>query len=162
MKAMRMWMLCGWLGVAACAWAQGTSNKPPEKYPLLTHILVKFHTNDDDLDHDSQVEINFICNNTYFATADQTTWVTLWNNGGFKNNQSTQWAEIPLHLTPRLNKLQMHACSTQLILHPVGHDTWRFNYYVQLKYADGTDEAYLFENHALNQNTNLNYYPLSR
>ena len=81
---------------------------------------------------------------------------------GSHKNQSTQWVTVPLHLTPRLTKFQDYACSTEIVLHPGGHDTWRFNYSVQMHYSDGTTDACLIDNHARSEKTFYNKYPLSR
>ena len=166
MSATLKWLpltLLSLLAATLAAHTQGTANKHPTPDPLLTSIQIKFHTNNDDLDSDSKVDIVFVCgNNGIFASADGNTWGQLYANAGFHNNQSTQWATVPLHLTPRLTRFQVYACATELVLHPVGHDTWRFNYYVQMHYSDGTTDAYLFENHALSEKTFYNKYPLSR
>lgn len=163
MSAMPKWLSSMLVAATLAAHAQGTSNKPPNPLAPARRIQIKFHTNDDDLDSDSKVTVVFVCGvNGVFASADDNTWGALYANAGFHNNQSTQWASVPLHLTPRLTKFQVYACSTELVLHPVGHDTWRFNYYVQMHYSDGSMDSYSFENHALSEKTFYNKYPLSR
>ena len=57
-------------------------------------------------------------------------------------------------------KSEVHNCSTKVRIDPVGHDTWRFNYWVRLTYSDGTHDEYHYDGHALSEKTRENVFPL--
>ncbi len=154
-----LWVVGLWLAVGS-----GLAQRPaPPNLPVVTKVEIKFQTGDDDKDDDSKLTVYFACNDSSFADADGSTMATLIGASkgfNFFNNQETPWAQVPVHPGAKITKNQVHDCTTTVRIDPVGHDTWRFNYLVKLRYSDGTQDDFHFNGHALSQDYRQNTYPL--
>ena len=162
------------------------AQKPPAQEPranpvsrpapplIVSRVDVMFHTNDDDKDADTKLVTDFMCQDSVFASsslgwADAGGEITnsaafpLAFLGGrrtdaFSDNQDTRWMSVKV--TNVAGKNGIHNCTTKVRIDPVGHDTWRFNYWVRLYYSDGTHDEYHFDGHALSEKVRENTFPL--
>lgn len=170
-------VLTGYVGVA-CAQGRPTSREPqaplarPGAPVLVSGIEVKFHTNDDDKDQDTKLVTDFMCQDSVFASSslgwgDAGASITspplfLFLGGSRKDNFSDNHDTVWMHVTVSnpVAKSAIHSCATKVRIDPVGHDTWKFNYWVRLNYSDGTHDEYHYDGHALSEKTRENVFPL--
>jgi hypothetical protein len=96
----------------------------------LVRAEVSFHTNDEDKDDDTQVTV---------TVRDK--------DGGTAAQVSADWAHFddnsdagPFPLTVQQGRSweSMTAGRTTIAIDPNGHDTWRFNFHVDLVFSDGS------------------------
>lgn len=107
--------------------ATGNRGGTPAK---LTSISIQFHTNNDDKDHDSSVEVA-LDNSTYLVGKG-----TVGGGTRFPDNSDSQVYGIPVagYYTP--DNL-VHG-RLFVIIHPNGNDTWKFRVSaLKLTYSDG-------------------------
>ncbi len=163
----------------AC-WGQRPPAQEPRQQPgarsaspvIVSDIQVMFHTNDDDKDADTKLVTDFMCQDSVFASSSLG-----WREAGgavvsrpifvflggsrtdaFSDNHDTRWMSVTI--TNPVAKSAIHNCSTKVRIDPVGHDTWKFNYWVRLFYSDGTHDEYHYDGHALSEKTRENTFPL--
>ena len=160
--------------MAACVGGMA-QQKPPAQEPravLVSQIQVMFHTNDDDKDKDTKLVTDFMCHDSVFASsslgwadagAEFVTGGLLSFLGGrtdaFSDNQNTKWMTVKV--TNSVMKSAVHGCQTKVRIDPVGHDTWRFNYWVRLMYSDGSHDEYHYDGHALSEKVRENVFNLN-
>ena len=109
---------------------------PPPPDPLLTRASVTFHTNDDDKDNDTLVEVEVrLSNGTVVAK--------LSDHLGHFDDHSDAGPFVLLMVQP-VHRSQLRTGSVNILafanttLPPFGHgDTWRFNFVVDLLFDDG-------------------------
>ena len=109
---------------------------PPPPDPLLTRASVTFHTNDDDKDNDTLVDIE--------VRLDQRTVVAKLTDylGHFSNNSDAGPFALVMVFPVRRSSLRTGfvkiVASANTTAPPFGHgDTWRFNFVVDLLFEDG-------------------------
>ncbi|MFD3268636.1 hypothetical protein ACE3MS_00565 [Paenibacillus dendritiformis] len=101
--------------------------------PELVSAQAWFHTNDDDKDHDTGLTITIEKGHDLFAKSD----VIM---GTFDNHSDN--GPYGLHLLGQISKSQLEGATTPLSIQPDGNDTWRFNYFLELGYNDGTRQKW--------------------
>ena len=174
-------LFAGWVAFAAVAgWAQRPPAQEPKRPPtdrpapplIVSKIEVMFHTNDDDKDANTKLVTDFMCQDSVFASSSLG-----WQEAGammvappqffflgggrtdaFSDNHDTRWMSV--RITNPIGKNEIHNCTTKVRIDPVGHDTWKFNYWVRLSYSDGTHDEYHYDGHALSEKTRENTFPL--
>jgi hypothetical protein len=109
---------------------------PPPPDPLLTLARVTFHTNDDDKDNDTLVEVEV-------RLTDSTVVAKLSDFLGHFDDHSDAGPFTLLMVQPaRRSQLRTGSVNILALAHatfpPFGHgDTWRFNFVVDLLFDDG-------------------------
>jgi hypothetical protein len=106
--------------------------------PILTRASVTFHTNDEDRDSDTLVTVNVLLND------GRTTVATIEDHFGHFDDHSDAGPFTLLMVRPvsrellktgrveiQLDRLSLHAGPN------IGGDTWRFNFLLDLLFADG-------------------------
>ena len=110
---------------------------PPPPDPLLTLARVSFHTNDDDKDNDTLVQVEV-------RLSDQRTVVAKLSDflGHFPDHSDA--GPFTLIMVQPVRRSQLRSGSVNILafanttLPPFGHgDTWRFNFVVDLLFDDG-------------------------
>ncbi len=109
-------------------------NKPPISPPTapitLANCQVSFHTNDEDKDDDTFVIVSvYDVNNTLCATIS--------NDFGHFNDQSDEGPFALLIRNPSTNDALSRG-SVIIHIDPNGHDTWRFNFTLDLHFSDNS------------------------
>ncbi len=142
------------------------------KLPFVQSIEIQFHTNDDDLDDDSLLSVTFLHGSQIVAEAlpqrgsvpdsKNTGLFGLREINDFSDNQSTPW--LPVQVMPGvfLRMDMLHQCSTKVRIDPQGNDTWRFNYWVRVRYNNQTTDEFHFDGHALSEKVRENSFPLNK
>ena len=104
---------------------------PPPPDPLLTRASVTFHTNDDDKDNDTLVEVEV-------RLSDQTVVAKLSDHLGHFPDHSDAGPFVLLMVHPA-RRSQLRTGSVNILAFATfGHgDTWRFNFVVDLLFDDG-------------------------
>jgi hypothetical protein len=110
---------------------------PPPPDPLLTRASVIFHTNDDDKDNDTLVEIEV-------RLSDQRTVVAKLSDYLAHFSDHSDAGPFTLIMVHPARRSQLRTGSVNILafanttLPPFGHgDTWRFNFVVDLLFDDG-------------------------
>ena len=96
----------------------------------IANCTIKFHTNDEDKDHNTHVTVEV-------TDGDGTLAAHIDNDFGHFGNNSDSG---PFALEVR-NPSQRDACirgSVRIRTDPDGHDTWRFNFTLDLQFDDGS------------------------
>jgi len=104
---------------------------PPPPDPVLARASVTFHTNDDDKDYDTLVEVEV-------RLSDQRTVVAKLSDdlGHFADNSNAGPFTLLMVKAP-VHRSQLQTGSVAITTSPVGNDTWRFNFVVDLFFDDG-------------------------
>jgi hypothetical protein len=109
---------------------------PPPPDPLLTRSSVTFHTNDEDKDSDTLVEVEV-------RLSDGTVVAKLSDHLGHFDDHSDAGPFVLLMVQP-VQRSQLRTGSVNILalantaVPPFGHgDTWRFNFVVDLVFDDG-------------------------
>jgi hypothetical protein len=107
-----------------------TPKRPPPQPPMLTRASVTFHTNDEDKDDDTQVDI-------FVYAADQKTVVAKLTEcfGHFNDNSDS--GPYNLVLVKSVSRDDLKMGHVDLEIEPNGNDTWRFNFLLDLYFSDG-------------------------
>jgi hypothetical protein len=101
-----------------------------EKMPVLINSTIKFHTNDEDKDHDTHVTISVRDkNNVVCAYIDN-------DFGRFPDNSDNGPFGLIVSNPSSEDALQQGAVNIRI--DPNGHDTWRFNFFLDLLFNDGS------------------------
>jgi hypothetical protein len=96
----------------------------------LRNANISFHTNDEDKDHDTHVTaVVKDCNNVVVARIS--------NDFGHFNDNSDA-GPYALRVTNSSSKTCLQKGFVTVRVDPNGHDTWRFNFFLDLQFADGS------------------------
>ena len=110
---------------------------PPPPDPLLTLARVTFHTNDDDKDNDTLVEVEVRLNDQRTVVAKLSDYL-----GHFPDHSDAGPFTLVMVQPARRSQLRIGSVNILASAHatfpPFGHgDTWRFNFVVDLLFDDG-------------------------
>jgi hypothetical protein len=121
----------------------------------INYMTVSFHTNTDDKDFDTGVQVN----------------ISPYQNGAVTEIIATYTGDLGGHLADGSisqpvtlswftdsNWILGNEYTLQVIIDPNGHDTWRFDCYLYIAYNSGSYKNYPFLGHALSQNVRSNNY----
>lgn len=112
--------------------------------PLLTNASINFHTNDEDKDDDTHVTITVKDENgTTAARLDS-------NFSHFSDHSDA--GPYPLAIRSSSGKALMQRGSITIRVDPNGHDTWRFNWELDLHFSDGSHLGAAVTGNQLSQN----------
>jgi hypothetical protein len=95
---------------------------------VLTRASVSFHTNDEDKDDDSQVEVTV-------RLMDQTVVASIADEFGHFDDHSDA-GPFDLPITQATTRGQLKTGRVAVKIHPSGRDTWRFNFFLDLIFDD--------------------------
>src|SRR5947209_5877046 len=109
-----------------------TALSVPTTEPALVAATVSFHTNNEDKDGDTGVLVQMRDQNN---TVDSDLSLGL-ANGGFPDNSDR--GPYSMLIRNNVPKTLVHGGSVTIVITPNGHDTWRFNYNVDLQFSDGS------------------------
>ena len=98
--------------------------------PALTEAQVSFHTNDEDKDHDTHVTVTV-------RQRDGTIAARIDDDFGHFNDHSNNGPYGMLILNQG-DKSDLAQGNVTIRVDPNGNDTWRFNFLVDLLFADGS------------------------
>jgi hypothetical protein len=96
---------------------------------VLTRASVSFHTNDEDKDDDSQVEVTV-------RLMDQTVVASITDEFGHFDDHSDA-GPFDLLITQAASRGALKTGSVAVKISPNGNDTWRFNFFLDLLFDDG-------------------------
>jgi hypothetical protein len=102
----------------------------PDAVPTLTGAQITFHTNNEDKDDDTHVTVTV-------RAADGTIAARIDDDFGHFNDHSTNGPFGMLVVNPAVKDLLTRGNVT-LRVDPNGNDTWRFNFFLDLAFSDGT------------------------
>ena len=97
---------------------------------LLDNASVQFRTNDDDKDHDTNVTIEVRDKVGHLAARVSDTF------GPF--HDQTNGGPYQLEILNRVDSAALQGGNVLIRIDPKGHDTWRFNFIVELHMDDGS------------------------
>lgn len=98
--------------------------------PTLTNARVKFHTNDNDKDHDTHVTITVRDSDGVIAAQVSNDF------GHFVDNSDN--GPFALSVINPSTKDSLERGTVTIRIDPNGHDEWHFNFLVTLYFSDGT------------------------
>jgi len=98
--------------------------------PNLKNCTVKFHTNDEDKDSDTHVTVTV-------RDSGQVIAARIDNDFGHFADQSDS-GPFGVIVKNQSSKAVMQAGSVTIRIDPNGHDTWRFNFFLDLLFDDGS------------------------
>jgi hypothetical protein len=119
--------------------------------PFLVSALASFHTNDDDKDDDTILTVTIERAPDEFAKVDNII-------GTFDDH--TDNGPFGLSIQGLISKSTLPGATTTLRIQPDGNDTWRFNYFLDLVYSDGTHQRFSFFGKTLVEDRNILTLPL--
>jgi len=96
----------------------------------LRNCTVKFHTNDEDKDSDTHVTVTV-------RDASQVIAARIDNDFGHFDDQSDN-GPFGMLVKNQSSKAVLQAGNVTLRVDPNGHDTWRFNFFLDLIFDDGS------------------------
>jgi hypothetical protein len=98
--------------------------------PTLTGASIEFHTNDDDKDDDTEVTV-------VIHLADRKTVVarTAGAFANFRNNSDA--GPFDLLVVNPVTREELKTGNVTISILTVGNDTWRFNFFLDLRFTDG-------------------------
>jgi len=96
---------------------------------ILTRASVSFHTNDEDKDDDSRVEVTV-------RLMDQTVVASIADEFGHFDDHS-EAGPFDLLITQAASRGALKTGSVAVKISPNGNDTWRFNFFLDLLFDDG-------------------------
>jgi hypothetical protein len=96
---------------------------------VLTRASVSFHTNDEDKDGDSRVEVTV-------RLMDQTVVASIADEFGHFDDHS-EAGPFDLLITQAASRGALKTGSAAVKISPNGNDTWRFNFFLDLLFDDG-------------------------
>ena len=96
---------------------------------ILTRASVSFHTNNEDKDDDSRVEVTV-------RLMDQTVVASIADEFGHFDDHSDA-GPFDLLITQAANRGALKTGSVAVKIEPNGNDTWRFNFFLDLLFDDG-------------------------
>ena len=98
--------------------------------PTLRNCTIKFHTNDDDKDDDTHVTVTV-------RDGEQVITARIDNDFGHWDDNSDQ-GPFGLIIKNRSEKASLATGSITIRIDPNGSDTWKFNFYLDLVFDDGS------------------------
>lgn len=114
------------------------SRASADDQPILVSAQLDTHTNDDDKDHDTGIYVDV-------KTSDRSGLICQCKNADNSGDDGTQYKDFSDHTVP-LNivaiGIKKSACAgfhVHMWQHTKGHDTWKFNATVLLKFSDGSN-----------------------
>ncbi|MFJ5302266.1 hypothetical protein [Streptomyces sp. NPDC088350] len=113
--------------------------------------LGSFHTNDDDKDHDTILTITIEKLPDEFAKVD---------NIIGKFDDHTDNGPFGLSVQGGVLKSQIPGATTTVKIQANGDDTWRFNYFLDLVFSDGTHQRFSFYGKQLAEHDGPLHLPL--
>jgi hypothetical protein len=97
-------------------------------FAILTRASVSFHTNGEDKDDDSRVEVTV-------RLMDQTVVASIADEFGHFDDHSDA-GPFDLLITRATTRGELKTGSVAVAIHPNGDDTWRFNFFLDLLFDD--------------------------
>lgn len=98
--------------------------------PTLANSTVRFHTNDEDKDDDTHVTVTINDDNNVVAAR-------ISNDFGHFDDHSDA-GPFGLEIQNASEKGDLQQGAVLLRIDPNGHDTWRFNFFLDLEFSDGS------------------------
>jgi hypothetical protein len=98
--------------------------------PTLANSTVRFHTNDEDKDDDTHVTVTVNDDNNVIAAR-------ISNDFGHFDDHSDA-GPFGLEIQNASEKGDLQRGAVLLRIDPNGHDTWRFNFFLDLEFSDGS------------------------
>ncbi|WP_157131192.1 hypothetical protein [Burkholderia pseudomallei] len=98
--------------------------------PLLRNASISFHTNGDDKDSDTHVTVTVRDRNNVIAARIDSDF------GHFDDNSDN--GPFGLVIRNQSSNSDLQSGSVALRIDPNGHDTWKFNFYLDLWFDDGS------------------------
>lgn len=98
--------------------------------PTLANSTVRFHTNDEDKDDDTHVTVTINDDNNVVAAR-------ISNDFGHFDDHSDA-GPFGLEIQNASEKGDLQRGAVLLRIDPNGHDTWRFNFFLDLEFSDGS------------------------
>ncbi len=98
--------------------------------PTLTGASITFHTNDDDKDDDTEVSVKV-------RLRDRRTVVAQTSGAFAKFGDNGDAGPFALLVVDPVTREQLKTGNVVFDIIPVGNDTWRFNYLLDLRFTDG-------------------------
>jgi hypothetical protein len=108
---------------------RSTPPVPPPPDPLLTLARVTFHTNDDDKDNDTLVEVEVRLNDST-VVAKLSDWLS-----HFPDHSDA--GPFTLRMVHPARRSELRTGSVNILAEAIFNDTWRFNFVVDLLFDDG-------------------------
>lgn len=144
----------------------GPRPAPPDlsKIPTIKAIEIQFQTGDDDKDRDTRLNVDFVHAGVVFASSqpvdDNPAHDGIFSPtiDEFSDSMSTPWLTVPI--LANIRKDQLPQCTTKLHIQPIGHDTWKFDYWVRLHFSDGATDEQHFNGLTLSQDSKDASFPL--
>jgi hypothetical protein len=128
---------------------------PPTPTPTVTlaNCTISFHTNDEDKDDDTHVTINVLDdNNVNCAHLDD-------DFGHFNDNSDEGPFALNVQNASAIADIQRGNITIRI--DPNGHDTWRFNFFLDMQFSDGTHFSATENGLELTQNRRQQTFGLS-
>jgi hypothetical protein len=98
--------------------------------PTLANSTVRFHTNDEDKDDDTHVTVTINDDNNVVAARISDDF------GHFDDHSDA--GPFGLEILNASEKGDLQRGAVLLRIDPNGHDTWRFNFFLDLEFSDGS------------------------
>lgn len=98
--------------------------------PNLANCTIKFHTNNEDKDSDTHVTVSV-------RDANQVIAARIDNDFGHFDDNSDS-GPFGLLIKNQSSKAVLQAGNVMIRIDPNGHDTWRFNFFLDLVFDDGS------------------------
>lgn len=119
------------LPLATETWG-GRMARPPRQPPMLLRASVSFHTNDEDKDEDTQVDI-------FVFAADKRTVVAKLTEcfGHFNDHSNSGTYNLVLLKSVSRDDLREGHVDLEIVPNGEGFDAWRFNFLLDLYFSDG-------------------------
>jgi hypothetical protein len=110
---------------------KGTPTPPgPPVIAKLAHSTIRFHTNDEDKDDDTHVTVTVTDSHNVAARVDD-------DFGHFDDDSDSGPFSLSVQTTSSKGELQRYG-SVTIRVDPNGDDTWRFNFFLDLEFDDGS------------------------
>jgi len=114
--------------------------------PTLVNANITFHTNDEDKDDDTVVSVTERKGGTIAAQVSDR----------FQHfNDHSDAGPFDLVINNPLTRDVLKTGKVELLISPNGNDTWRFNFFVDLRFSDGSHLFARASRLQLTQNFNL-------
>ena len=98
--------------------------------PTLTNASISFHTNNEDKDDDTHVTVEVRDQDNVLAASIANDF------GQFRDN--SDHGPFGLRVRNPSEKAALQRGTVEIHIDPNGHDTWRFNFDIDLHFDDGT------------------------
>ena len=98
--------------------------------PMLTGAIITFQTNDDDKNDDTTVSVGVFLR-------EGRTIVAQTNNVFAKFGNDSEMGPFALWVSNPVTREQLKTGHVTISISPIGNDTWRFNFVLDLIFSDG-------------------------